>query len=166
MDEKLLNAMIEHMNAEFESYYLYLSMAGYFEDQSWPGFAQWMHLQAEEERMHAMKFYNHILENGHFPKLLAIIEPKSDWGAPLEVFQASLDHEKLITSKIHALYDKAVEVNHRTSYPFLDWFISEQLEEEDTVGAIVDRMARVADSPQGLMMLDSELGARKPGAEE
>lgn len=161
MKDELRDAFIEHMNAEFESYYLYLSMAGWFEDKSWPGFANWMEMQAEEERAHAMKFYEFLLDLGHLPKLLAISEPKSDWNNPLEIYEAALEHEKLITSKIHKLYDKAVEANERPAMPFLNFFLEEQVEEENTVGEIVDRMKRVADSPQGLMMMDNELGSRE-----
>jgi ferritin len=164
MKDELRDAFVEHMNAEFESYYLYLSMAGWFEEKSWPGFANWMRMQAEEERAHAMKFYEFLLDLGHLPKLLAIAEPKSDWNNPLEIYKAALEHEKLITSKIHQLYDKAVEEGHRASYPFLDWFVTEQTEEEATVGEIVDRMSRVAESPQGLMMMDAELGQREAEA--
>lgn len=161
MKDILRDAMINHLNAELESWYIYLSMAGHFDNESWPGFASWMHTQAEEERIHAMKFYNFLLQTGNMPKLLAIPEPKANWSSPLEIFEEALAHEKKISSLIHKLMDMALEHKDRGTQIFLNWFVEEQLEEEDSVGAIVDRMSRIADSPHGLMMLDSELGKRQ-----
>jgi ferritin len=164
MDEDFLNLFISHMNAEFESYYLYLSMAGYFEQNSWTGFAKWMHLQAEEERMHAMKFYQYLLDRGYYPKLLAIKQPKAQWNSILEVFEESLKHEQLISKKINELMAMADNQKDYGSRIFLNWFIEEQIEEEASVGEIVDKIARVKDDTKGLMFLDNELGQRRPVA--
>lgn len=160
MDKELAQAFIDHMNAEFESYYLYLSMRGYMENESWEGFSHWLNLQAEEEREHAMKFYDHLLQRGEFPKLLAISQPEDTWESPLAIFEASLGHEKKITSLIHELMDKAIDKRDHAAQSFLKWFVDEQLEEEDTVGTIVDRVRRVQGDPKGLMLMDAELASR------
>ncbi len=164
ISDKLKEAFITHMNAEFESYYLYLSMAAYLDDQSWTGMTTWMSAQAEEEREHAMKFYEHLAHRGVRPKLLAISEPKHEWDSVLEVFEDSLAHEKEVTSLIHNLMDIAVEERDHIAQSFLKWFIDEQVEEEDTVGTIVDQIKRVADDPRGLMLIDAELGKRQETA--
>ncbi|MHA2502454.1 MAG: ferritin [Candidatus Kariarchaeaceae archaeon] len=161
MKQSLVDALVEHLNAEFESYYIYLSMSGYFDSESWDGFASWMALQAEEEREHAMKFYQHLLQRGVNPKLLSIAEPKNGWESPVKAFEDALEHEKLITSKIEKLMDLAIEERDHGLQNLLRWFIDEQIEEESTVGNIVDRIQRVAGDAKGLMLLDTELGARK-----
>jgi len=160
MNEELLDALVEHMNAEFESYYIYLSMCGYFEKESWDGYAHWMDLQAEEEREHAMKFWDHLIQRGVNPQLLDISAPKNAWESPLDVFQDALAHEKMITEKIEKLMDEAIKANDHGAQNLLRWFVDEQLEEEATVGAIVDRLKRVDNDAKGLMLIDSELAKR------
>ena len=164
ISDRLKDAFITHMNAEFQSYYLYLSMSAYLDENSWTGMTNWMAAQAEEEREHAMKFYEHLAHRGVRPILKTIAEPKHEWNSVLEIFEDSLEHEKQISSLIHNLMDIAVEERDHIAQSFLQWFIDEQVEEEDTVGTIVDQIKRVADDPRGLMLIDAELGKRQQSA--
>ena len=161
MKQELVDEMVQQLNAEFESYYIYLSMTGYFESHSWDGLATWMHLQSEEEREHAMKFYNHLIQRGINPELLAINAPQNNWESPLAVFEEAFKHEQKISEKIHHLMDKAIELKDHGAQNLLSWFVDEQLEEEATVGAIVERLRRVASDPNGMMLMDAELGKRE-----
>ena len=161
MDKRLEQALIEQMNKEFESSYLYLSMGGFLDEQNWPGMAQWMYIQAEEERTHAMKIFKFLVDRGSFPKLLAIPEPEDKWDGPLDIFKAALAHEEMITASINQVMDVAMEVKDYAARGMLDWFVAEQIEEEAVAGDIVARMSRIADDPKGLLMLDNELGQRQ-----
>lgn len=160
LTDELKDALVKHMNAEFESYYTYLSMSGYFEAESWDGFAHWMSLQAEEEREHAMRFWNHLIQRGINPQLLQIQGPRNDWENPLDAFEDALKQEKSITKKIDNLMNLAVEASDHGIQNLLRWFIDEQIEEEATVGAIVDRLRRVENDPKGLMLIDTDLKRR------
>lgn len=161
LDQTLEQALNDQLNREQYSSYLYLSIAAHFEAAGFPGFAAWMRAQAEEEHLHAMRFFDFIADRGGRVRLLAIAEPPSDFGTALEAFEASLEHERFITRSIESLYEGA----DRTTRAFLDWFLTEQVEEEKTVSAIVDSLRLAADSGPALLLLDRELGAR-PAATE
>lgn len=154
-----LNAQIHH---ELESAYIYLSMSAYFESENFPGFAHWMKMQFEEEMGHAFRFYDFIHSRGGQVKLLAIAEPPAEYDSPLAAFENALKHEQKITGDIHDLYSLATEEKDYPSLSFLQWFIDEQVEEEEHVGGVVDDIRRVQNSDQGLLMLDRELGQRQP----
>ncbi len=160
VSEKLLEELNEQMNREFESAYLYLAMAAYFDSDNWKGTAHWLRLQAREELEHAMKFYDHILEIGGKPLLKNISQPPTEWKGHLDAFQAALEHEKSITRHIHQLYDKAMEEKSHATTIFLQWFITEQVEEENSAEEIVMLLKRVGDQPQGMFMIDRQLGSR------
>ncbi len=155
--EKEFNKQI---NAELFSAYLYQSMGAYFSSVNLSGFANWMDVQAEEECMHARKFYDYIIERGGKVKLQAIEEPKSEWNSTLEVFEAAYEHEQKITSLINKLVDIAEEEKDHASKSFLQWFIDEQVEEEASVDEIVQKLKMIGDSANGIFMLDSNLGQR------
>jgi ferritin len=160
LDPTLERALNDQLSREQYSSYLYLSIAAHFEAGGFPGFATWMRAQAEEEHLHAMRFFDFITDRGGRVRLQAIAEPPGDFGTALEAFEASLDHERFITSSIETLYEGA----DRTTRAFLDWFLTEQVEEEKTVSAIVDSLRLAADSGPALLLLDRELGARTSGA--
>jgi ferritin len=155
--EKTLN---EQINAELYSAYLYQAMAAYFEDKSLAGFARWMDLQAEEEQAHARKIYDYVNERGGRVILEGIDKPKNEWDSNLEVFEDSLAHEEKITAMINDLVSLADAEKDYATHSFLQWFVDEQVEEEDNVGEIVDKLKLVGDSTQSLFMMDDKLGAR------
>ncbi len=160
LSEKMEKALNDQINAELYSAYLYQSMAAWFTYNSMDGFANWMNAQAQEENMHAMKFYSHIHERGGRVKLRAIDEPQHDWKSALEIFEASYEHEQKVTGMINNLVNLAIEEKDHASNSFLQWFVNEQVEEEDNVSTIVDQLKFVGDAGQGLFMLDRELGQR------
>ena len=166
MSEKLNKAMNEQINAEMYSAYLYLSMASWLEDENFPGMASWMKAQAQEEMEHAMKFYEFINDRRHKVNLLPIEGPKTSWSSPQEAFEDSFEHEKYVTSRIHALMEIAREEKDYAAEAFLQWFVTEQVEEEAAVDAILSRMQAMGDSKHGMFMLDHELGKRKASEDD
>lgn len=147
-------------NAEMYSAYLYYSMAAHFASQSLTGCARWMNLQAVEEMGHAQKFVDFINERGGRVVLKAIEAPPVEWSSPLEAFEQSLAHEGIVTGLINALVDVAVAESDHATNNFLQWFVGEQVEEEATVGEIVDRLKMVDSALGGIFLLDAELGKR------
>ncbi len=160
LKESVEKALNEQINAELYSAYLYQSMAAYFENKSLAGFASWMDLQVEEEQAHARKIYDFVNERGGRVIFEGIEKPKSDWDSNLEVFEDSLEHEEKVTAMINDLVSLAEEEKDYATHSFLQWFVDEQVEEEDTFGEIVDKLRLVGDSTQSLFMLDDKLGAR------
>lgn len=155
--EKAINSQIQ---AELYSSYLYLSMAAHFEAENLRGFAHWMRKQAEEERGHAMKFFDYMVERGGRVVLQALEAPKSSWSSPEEVFEEVLSHERKVTSLINRLYETAGEEKDYASQVMLQWFISEQVEEEASAEEVLARIRMLKGSPQGILMLDRELAQR------
>ncbi|RPJ42704.1 MAG: ferritin [Candidatus Latescibacterota bacterium] len=156
--EKALN---KQMNDEFASAYLYLSMAAYFETKNLKGFAAWMHAQAKEESGHAMKFFHHMLDRGGKPILAAIDEPPAAWKSPLDAFQNVLAHERLVTAGIHKLLELADKESDHPAHAFLQWFVTEQVEEEATAEGIVQKVKMIGDMVPGIFMMDRELAQRQ-----
>jgi ferritin len=155
------DAMNEQIKNELFSAYQYLSMAAYCESENLPGFAQWMRAQAREETAHAMKFYDFILDRNGRVFLRGIDEPVVAFGSPLEVFERALEHEKRVTTMINDLYGLAVRENDYASQTFLQWFITEQVEEEKNAGDVVETLKMVGDKSEALFLLDRELGQRR-----
>ena len=166
LSDKMQKALNDQINAEMFSSYLYLAIAAYFEEISHPGFANWMRVQSQEEDVHAMKIYDYIIERRGRVKLAALEAPQTEWDSPLAAFEASLEHEQYITSRINDLVKLARAENDYATELFLQWFIDEQVEEESSVDAVVQDMRRVQDFPPGMFILERELGSRAPGAEE
>ncbi|WP_448873175.1 ferritin [Desulfobulbus propionicus] len=160
LKKKMLKALNDQINAEMFSSYLYLSMESYFQSISLTGFAAWMRAQVQEELMHAMKFYDFVNERGGKVTLEAIAKPESLWESPLAAFEAIQKHEEHVTSLINDLVDLAIGEKDHATNNFLQWFVSEQVEEEASVGAIVEKMKLIKDNPSGLFMMDNELGKR------
>ncbi len=154
---KALNAQINH---ELFSSYLYLSMSAHFQSVNLPGFAHWMALQSKEEYEHAMKIFNYMTERNGRVVLEAIDKPPTEFKKPLDVMKQVLEHEKKVTGLINRLYDLAVSEKDYPTQVMLQWFITEQVEEEKTAGDIIEQLKMVGDMPAGLMMLDRQLASR------
>ena len=155
--EKALNVQV---NAEMYSAYLYLSMSAYFQSKSLGGFASWMRVQAQEEMVHAMKLYDFINERGGRIILEPIEAPPMEWDSTLATFQAVYEHEQKVTGLINELVELALEKHDHATNIFLQWFVSEQVEEEDSANDVVEKIKLVGDAQGGLFMLDRELGQR------
>lgn len=153
-------AMNEQINKEFFSSYLYLSMAAYFEDRNLTGFAHWMRLQADEEREHAMKFYNFILDRGGRVYLKAIDAPATDWKSNLEVAEKVAEHEAKVTSSIESLYELALQEKDYPAQTMLQWFITEQVEEEKNATELVAKLRLIEERGTAVLMLDHRLSKR------
>ena len=156
----LTDALNEQLKHELYSSYLYLAMSAYSDSQNLTGFAHWMRLQADEEREHAMKFYDFILDRDGRVVMPALPQPPRDFGTPVNLFEQVLAHEQEVTSLIEQLYRKAESEQDRATQVFLQWFISEQVEEEKTASQILETLRMAGDNKVALLMLDRELGAR------
>lgn len=159
-------AMNEQINKEFFSSYLYLSMAAYFEDRNLMGFAHWMRLQADEEREHAMKFYNFILDRGGRVYLKTIEAPDTDWKSNLAVAEQVAEHEAKVTSSINDLYELALKEKDYPAQTMLQWFITEQVEEEKNAAELVAKLRLIEERGTAVLMLDHRLSKRGDGGGE
>lgn len=153
-------ALNQQINAETYSAYLYLSMAAYFDSLNLPGFAQWMRVQTQEELVHAMKFFSFVNERNGRVLLQPIAGPPTDWASPLAAFEAAYEHEQKVTGLINNLVDLALQERDHASNIFLQWFITEQVEEEASANDIVQKLKLAGDNPHHLFVLDRELGTR------
>ena len=158
--ENVRTKMNEQIKHELESAYIYHSMAAYFHSKSLDGMAHWMRSQVHEETIHAMKFFDHIIERGGQVELLDLKQLKTTWSSPLEVWEDAYEHEQFITGKINGIMKTARETNDYAAEPLLSWFIDEQIEEEANTSTVCEQMKLIGDSKQGLIMLDRELGSR------
>ena len=158
-------ALNDQLQLEFASAYLYLGMAAHFAGASLPGFAHWMRLQHDEELAHALKFFDFITQRGGRVVLQPIEAPPPDYGSPLEVFERALEHERQVTERIHKLLAGAVEARDYPTQTFLQWFVTEQVEEESTAQATVDRLRLAGGNSTALLFLDRELASRTPATQ-
>ena len=152
-----INAQIAH---EFYVSYLYLAMSAYFETINLPGFARWMRAQSEEEREHAMKFFDYLNDRGGSVELGAIAQPPGEFQSPLDLFQQALEHERKVTGLIHRLYELALKESDYATQAHLQWFITEQVEEEKNASQVIEQIKMTGGQPGALFLLDRELGAR------
>jgi len=160
IDKKLEDAINQQINAEFFSSYLYLSMASYFDSKSFKGFSNWMKVQAQEEMVHAMKFYQFVFDRGGKVELKKIDQPTTNWSSPLAAFEEAYQHEQKVTALIHGLVKLARENNDYSTEVFLQWFVSEQIEEEASASEIIEQLKRIGEQGNALFMIDKELAAR------
>lgn len=158
--EKLKVALDEHVSAEVGAAYLYLAMSADFESKSYKGFAKWMRVQFNEEMAHALKFVDYMLSRGASVAWKDAKGPASSFGTPLETFEKTLAHEKGVTARIHSLYHLAVAEKDLPTQLFLQWFVSEQVEEEARVTEIVERIRLSGERPGSVLYLDKEYGKR------
>jgi ferritin len=161
ISEKMSKALNEQINKEMYSGYLYMAMSAWCNDQGLEGFAHWFMVQYHEEMFHAMKIYEYLFDQGSKPVLLAIDKPRETWDSPMDVLKATLEHEKKVTASIHSLVALAEEEKDYASRIFLQWYVSEQVEEEKNASDMITRMEISAGGKgPGLYMVDRELKAR------
>jgi ferritin len=160
---KMQDALNGQLNAELYSSYLYLSMNSYFKSINLDGFANWMYYQAQEELTHSMKFYDFIIQRGGKVKLQQVDAPPTDWDSPLAVFEATLAHEQKVTGLINELVELALSEHDHATNIFLQWFVSEQVEEEESVGGVLEQLKLMGEAKGGLFMIDRELAKRSAG---
>jgi ferritin len=160
ISEKLQKELNDQINAEFYSAYLYLSMAAYFESMNLGGFANWMRVQTQEELAHGMIMFNHMNQRGGKVILSAIEPPPTRWSSPLEVFESAYAHEQKVTGRINHLVDAALSEKDHAFTIFLQWFVTEQIEEELNASTIAHELKIAGDNMNALFMIDRELAAR------
>jgi ferritin len=160
MNKKLEKAFNEQIKNELHSGYIYLSMSAYFESENLPGMAKWMKHQAQEEYEHAMKLFNFMVERGNKVELKTIEAPPLKWKNSLDVFETALNHERKVTNMIHSLLELSTEEKDYPAVSHLKWFVDEQVEEEATADAIVQKLKLIGEAKHALIMLDYELGKR------
>ena len=160
MDKKVHELLNNQINKEFYSAYLYLEFSNYFKAKGLDGFANWYMIQAQEERDHALLFYQYLQNNNMPVTLEAIDSPKREFADNMAVLKAGLEHEEYVTSLIHDIYAAAYEVRDFRAMQFLDWFVKEQGEEETNANDLITKMELYGEDPRSLYMLNQELGAR------
>jgi ferritin len=160
LSTKMVASLNNQIKQELYSAYLYLSMSSWAESQNLKGFAHWLRLQFSEEQTHAMKIFDYLLENGAPATLAAIDQPPADFKTPLQLFEDVLAHEKKITGLIHGLYGQALEEKDYRTQIFLQWFVTEQMEEEANAGEIRDKLVAIGDKSSAIYWIDKELKKR------
>ena len=160
MNAKVHELLNQQINKEFYSAYLYLDFSNYFEDAGLDGFANWYKIQAQEERDHAMLFYQYLQNENQKVTLEAIAKPDKVFTCHMDVLKAGLEHEEYVTSLINDIYAAAYEVRDFRTMQFLDWFVKEQGEEETNANDLITKMELFGSDPKSLYMLNQELAAR------
>lgn len=160
LSKTMQDAINEQIQKEYHSSYLYLAMSAYCEASNLPGSAKWMRVQSQEELSHAMKLYDHVVDRGGRVTLQGIQQPPAEYKSALDVFEKVLAHEQLVTASIHKLYALALKESDYPAQIMLQWFVSEQVEEEKNAGQVVEQLKAVGESKTSLMLLDRHLGKR------
>lgn len=161
MNDKIQKAINDQIGLELESSYAYLAMSAHLDNENFEGFAAWMRMQAQEELGHAMRLFDYMLERGCPVRLPAVGAPTDRLDSPLTTFEMALEHEQKVTASIHALYDLAREHKDYATELQLQWFVTEQVEEEATASLAVEKLRRAGTDLPALLMLDTEFGARQ-----
>ena len=165
LSPKLTQALNKQINEEYYSSYLYLAMAAYLEDKNLDGCAHWMRMQAQEEWEHGMKIFDYMIERGARVELLAVAAPQKEWESPKATFEAALEHERYMTKNINALADLAIDERDHATNNIMQWYVTEQVEEESSVEDILNKLELMGDTGHGLFLMDRELKARPmPGS--
>ena len=160
MNEKVRELLNQQINKELYSAYLYLDFSNYYARRGLDGFANWYQIQAQEERDHAMLFYQYLQNNSERVVLEAIAKPDKEFSCDMDPLKAGLEHELYVTSLINDIYAAAYEVRDFRTMQFLDWFVKEQGEEETNANDLISKMELFGSDPRGLYLLNSELTAR------
>jgi len=160
LKKEMVDALNEHMNKEMYSAYLYMSMSAYCDSIGMKGFAKWFMVQYHEEMFHAMKMYEYVQRQGEDVILKSIDTPPDSFQSPLDMFEQTLAHEQYITKSINDLMELAISKKDHATQIFLEWYVTEQVEEEDNDNDIIAQLKLIGDHPQALLMLDRELGTR------
>lgn len=161
LTKRMETELNKQINAEYWSAYLYLSMSAFAEDKGFPGVANWMRMQYEEEITHALKIFDYVVDRGGKITLMPIAEVPNEWKDVLEIFEETLKHEQYVTSLINNLMDVAIEEKDHATKSFLQWYVDEQVEEEASVNEILDQLRMVQGQGNGLYMIDREMKNRK-----
>lgn len=161
MDKQLEKLIQDQVKNEWYSAYLYLSMAAWFESQNFEGFATWMYKQAGEEQAHGKKMFDFLLDRGVKVVLQAIPQPPVDFASPVDVFEKAFEHEQKVTALINGIADQADKANDHPARVFIQWFITEQVEEEKNASRIVDLLKKIPPSSGAIYQLDHQLGKRE-----
>lgn len=161
LSEKLQKMLNKQLNLELYAAYTYLAMAAYMDGKSLDGFSHWMKLQAEEELQHAQKIYNYLSDLGADIRYEALQAPPQDFESTLEVFETALAHEKKLAVELNSISVAASADKDNTTVGFLDWFLSEQVEEIASTGTICDKLALIGEDGQGILLLNNELRQRQ-----
>jgi len=165
LKETMLDKLNAQFNSEVYSAYMYSSVAAYFETLSLRGFANWMEIQTQEELTHAHRLYKYIIDKGSRPRMAAVDAPPEDWSSPLDAMERVYAHECHVTEQINECVSLALAENDHSTNTMLQWFVSEQVEEEANAGDIVQKLKLIGDNSSGLFLLDSDLGKRNPEPE-
>ena len=160
ISKMMQDAINEQIKNEFYSAYLYLSMSAYFEAKNLPGFANWTRVQFAEEQGHALKLYDFVLERGGKVSLMTIDQPPTEWSTNLQVFEQIYAHEQKVTGLIHSLYETALAEKDYAAQMMLQWFITEQVEEEKNASTIVEQLKLIDARGTAVLMLDHQLAKR------
>lgn len=160
MKDPVIAAVNEQIRHELESAYIYLAMSAHFEAENLPGFAKWMRLQSQEEVNHSMRLFDYLNDRGARVRLQALAQPPVEFGTPLSVFEQAFAHEQKITSLIEKLHETAGKHGDYATQAMLQWFITEQVEEEKNAAQAVDQLRMAGDNRAALLFLDRQLGAR------
>ncbi|HEX2925372.1 MAG TPA: ferritin [Ruminiclostridium sp.] len=160
ISENMNNLLNRQVQKEFYSAYLYLSFQAYFQHQNLDGFANFFYVQVQEERDHAMKFFNYIAQAGGEVQLFQIDEPFGSFSNAEEIFEHTLKHEQDVTKSIYNLVDNALQEKDHGTNSFLQWFVTEQIEEEANVDKVLRKLQLIKNDPHALLMLDAELATR------
>ena len=160
MNERMEKAINGQINAEIYSAYLYMAMAAYFESINLQGFSNWMRIQVQEELAHAEKFYSYVFERGGRVILGQIDAPPVEWSSSLNTFEEVYKHECHVSNLINELVNLAIEEKDHATNNMLQWFVSEQVEEEASADGIIQRLKLAGEEGAGLFMVDQELGGR------
>ncbi|MGA2973846.1 MAG: ferritin [Spirochaetia bacterium] len=161
MDKQLEKLFQDQIKNEWYSAYLYVSMAAYFQSINLDGFAHWMHKQAGEEQVHGKKMFDFLIDRGVKVVLQAIPQPPSDFASPVDIFEKSYEHEQKVTGLINAIADQADKVNDHPTKVFIQWFITEQVEEEKNASRILDLLKKIPANSAGIFQLDHQLSKRE-----
>jgi len=160
LQKKMTKALNGQINKEMFSAYLYMSMSAYSNDLGLKGFANWFMVQYHEEMFHAMKLYEYVQRQGETVTLAAIAAPATKFASTLDMFEKTLAHEQFITKSINELMDLAITQKDHATQIFLEWYVTEQVEEEDNDNDIIAQLKLIGDNPHALLMLDRELTGR------
>ena len=160
INQKMEQAINDQIQKELYSSYLYLAMSAYSETQNLKGFAHWLKLQHDEEKEHAMKLVDYLLERGGKVAYQALEAPPAEFGTPIEVFEQVLAHELYITASIHKLYELAVAEKDIAAQIFLQWFVTEQVEEEANVTEVLEKLKMIGDKSSGILYMDKAMAKR------
>ncbi len=160
LTDKMIEGLNEQINKEIYSAYLYLSMASYASTLGLNGFVNWFNVQVQEELSHAQKMYDYVVQQGYRVMLKAIDEPPQNFKSPINLFEETLSHEKIVTGLINNLVKIAKEENDNATEIFLQWYVTEQVEEEANPTEIIQKLKLTGKDGNGLLMIDNELAQR------